>query len=308
MKLVAYEKDRGNRLGLMLGEGVLDLANAFQALKASSQGGDEFADFVMPADMLSFLQSGEEATQAARATLEWYQRQEGQLTAQLETLDVSTLNLRPPLPNPGKIVCVGLNYLDHCMEQNIEIPQKPVLFAKFPSSVIGTGDPITWPAGLTDQVDYEAELAVIIGRKARQVLAEQAYAVVAGYTIVNDVSARDLQFGDGQWVRGKSLDTFCPMGPALVTRDEIPDPQDLNVQCWVDTTLMQNSNTRLMIFKIPELIEFITRGTTLYPGDVICTGTPDGVGAFRKPPIFLEAGNTVKVAIETLGELINPVV
>jgi 2-keto-4-pentenoate hydratase/2-oxohepta-3-ene-1,7-dioic acid hydratase in catechol pathway len=208
---------------------------------------------------------------------------------------------------PGKIVCVGLNYADHCREQNIPLPERPLLFAKFPSTIINPGDAIHWPPGSSDQVDFEAELAVVIGRTAKDVPQDKALDYVAGYTIANDVSARDVQFSDGQWIRGKSFDTFCPLGPYLVTTDEIPDPQKLPVRCRVNGELLQDSNTSEMIFSVAEIIAFITRTSTLNPGDVICTGTPAGVGVFREPKIFLHPGDQVEIEIERLGTLRNPV-
>ena len=211
------------------------------------------------------------------------------------------------MANPSKIVCVGLNYRDHCLEQNIELPGRPILFAKFPSSVIGPGDEITWPADASQKVDYEAELAVVIGRKGRHIPVDRAYEYVAGYTIVNDVSARDAQFADKQWIRGKSFDTFCPMGPYLLTADEVPDPHTLDIRCWVNGELRQDSNTRELVFKVHDLLAYISKTCTLMPGDVLCTGTPGGVGVFRDPQVFLKAGDLVEIEIEKLGRLSNRV-
>jgi 2-keto-4-pentenoate hydratase/2-oxohepta-3-ene-1,7-dioic acid hydratase in catechol pathway len=213
--------------------------------------------------------------------------------------------LTAPIPDPSKIIAVGMNYLDHCREQRVEPPSSPVLFAKFPSSLTAHGTHIEWESALTQEVDYEAELGVIIGRRANHVSAADAFTYVLGYVPINDISARDLQFGDKQWVRGKSLDSFCPMGPAIVTTDEVPDPHALGIRCSVNGVMRQDSNTSEMIFRIPELIEFITRAITLEAGDVISTGTPHGVGVFRKPPIFLEDGDEVVVQIDQLGELRN---
>jgi 2-keto-4-pentenoate hydratase/2-oxohepta-3-ene-1,7-dioic acid hydratase in catechol pathway len=208
--------------------------------------------------------------------------------------------------HPGNVVCVGLNYKDHAKESNIAPPKRPVLFAKWTSAVIAPGDAIVLPPD-TQEVDYEAELAVVIGRTCRSASVENALDYVAGYTCMNDVSARDFQRDDGQWVRAKSQDTFGPMGPYLVTRDEIVDPQVLPISCTVNGCVLQNSNTREMIFSVRELIAFISRGITLHPGDVISTGTPHGVGFAHKPPIFLRAGDNVIVEIEGIGQLSNPV-
>jgi acylpyruvate hydrolase len=223
------------------------------------------------------------------------------------SLPIDQVHLLPPVRNPSKIVCVGLNYADHCREQSIKIPESPTLFAKFPSSIIGPGDVINWPKGSSEQVDYEAELAIVIGKQSMNVPAAKAYEIIAGYTIVNDVSARDVQFADQQWVRGKSFDTFCPMGPVLVTHDQIEDPNSLGIRCRVNGETVQDSNTAEMIFKIPFLIEFISKTCTLLPGDVISTGTPAGVGVFRDPQVFLRSGDLVEVEIEGIGVLRNRV-
>jgi 2-keto-4-pentenoate hydratase/2-oxohepta-3-ene-1,7-dioic acid hydratase in catechol pathway len=180
-----------------------------------------------------------------------------------------------------------------------------VLFAKFPSSLIGDGADITWRAADTEQVDYEAELAVVIGRRARDVPASMALDHVLGYTCLNDVSARDLQFGDGQWVRGKSLDTFCPVGPWIVTADELADPGALRIRCLVNGEVVQDARTSEMVHGVPELIAFCSRFMTLEPGDVIATGTPGGVGVFRDPPRFLDDGDEVVIDIEGIGRLVN---
>lgn len=212
-----------------------------------------------------------------------------------------------PVPRPGKIICIGLNYRDHAAESNMKIPEKPVVFSKFSTAVIAPGEPVVLPATST-QVDYEAELAVVIGRRAKHVSAERAYDYVLGYTAFNDVSARDFQFSDGQWQRGKSCDTFAPMGQDLVTADQIPDPHKLSIKLVLNGQTMQDSNTNQLIFGVPALIEFLSQSITLEPGDVIATGTPSGVGFARKPPVFLKPGDQMEVLIEGLGGLGNPVV
>jgi 2,4-didehydro-3-deoxy-L-rhamnonate hydrolase len=208
--------------------------------------------------------------------------------------------------SPGNVFCVGLNYRDHAQESNAPIPQQPVLFAKWTSAMIGPGQNIVLPPD-TQEVDYEAELGVVIGRKCRGVSPEKALGYVAGYVCVNDISARDFQRTDGQWVRAKSQDTFGPVGPCLVTRDELTDPQALGIRCSVNGRMLQNSNTCEMIFSVRELVAFISRGITLYPGDLISTGTPPGVGFAQKPPVFLHAGDEVVVEIDGIGRLSNPV-
>jgi 2-keto-4-pentenoate hydratase/2-oxohepta-3-ene-1,7-dioic acid hydratase in catechol pathway len=214
-------------------------------------------------------------------------------------------DLLAPLPRPGKIVAIGRNYREHAAEEGVEPPPAPLIFAKWPTAVVGPGAEVRWDPELSGQVDYEAELAVVIGRTARRVSTTDALGHVLGYTCLNDVSARDIQFGDGQWVRGKSLDTFCPMGPALVTADEIGDPQDLAIGCTVDGERVQDARTSAMYFGVAEIISYCSFSFTLEPGDVIATGTPGGVGVFRDPPRFLGEGNRVVVEIERIGRLEN---
>jgi 2-keto-4-pentenoate hydratase/2-oxohepta-3-ene-1,7-dioic acid hydratase in catechol pathway len=199
-----------------------------------------------------------------------------------------------------------LNYRDHSLEQGVQPPSAPLFFAKFPTSVTGPYDPIVLPAGDL-QVDYEAELAVIIGRSAKAVPEARALEYVGGYTVLNDVSARKWQFADKQWVRGKSCDTFCPIGPWLTTRDDVLDPHHLDIATRVNGVTLQDSNTSKLIFRIPQLIAYISASITLEPGDIIATGTPEGVGVFRNPPIFLKAGDIVEIEIQDLGMLRNPV-
>jgi 2-keto-4-pentenoate hydratase/2-oxohepta-3-ene-1,7-dioic acid hydratase in catechol pathway len=219
----------------------------------------------------------------------------GRLLAETELL--------APVPRPGKVVAIGRNYREHAEEEGVEPPPAPLIFAKWPSSVVGHGAEIRWDPALTGQVDYEAELAVVIGRPARRVVVAEALAHVLGYTCLNDVSARDLQFGDGQWTRGKSLDTFCPMGPVLVTTDEIGDAQDLAISCSVGGEVLQEARTSQMYFSVAEIVSYCSMAFTLEPGDVISTGTPSGVGAFRKPPRYLADGDRVTVEIEGIGVL-----
>jgi 2-keto-4-pentenoate hydratase/2-oxohepta-3-ene-1,7-dioic acid hydratase in catechol pathway len=212
-----------------------------------------------------------------------------------------------PIERPQKIVCVGLNYSDHAEEQGVDLPERPLLFAKWPNTLIGPGEPIVIPA-ISQKVDYEAELGVVIGSKVRGVSVENALEAVAGYVCVNDVSGRDLQFSDGQWVRGKSLDTFCPVGPALVPASEIPDPQALGIRAILNGEVMQESTTQNMVFGVAEIVAFVSQAITLEPGDLIATGTPAGVGVFRDPQVFLEAGDEITIEIDGIGALTNPVI
>jgi 2-keto-4-pentenoate hydratase/2-oxohepta-3-ene-1,7-dioic acid hydratase in catechol pathway len=208
---------------------------------------------------------------------------------------------------PGKIVAIGLNYLDHIRESNLPQPAQPLVFAKFPSSVTGPGDPIIVDAELTTQVDWEVELGVVIGRRMRDVAVGGALEHVFGYTVCNDVSARDVQFSESQWTRGKSFDTFCPVGPVVVTPDEIPDPQALALGTRVNGEVMQDSSTREMLFGVAELLAFCSRSFTLEPGDLLLTGTPWGCGYFMDPPRALEVGDVVECEVERIGLLRNAV-
>jgi 2-keto-4-pentenoate hydratase/2-oxohepta-3-ene-1,7-dioic acid hydratase in catechol pathway len=209
------------------------------------------------------------------------------------------------IDRPQKIVCVGLNYRDHAEEQGVALPDRPLLFAKWPNTLIGSGEPIRLP-GISKNVDYEAELGVVIDRRASGVSAEDALGFVRGYLVANDVSGRDLQFGDGQWVRGKSLDTFLPVGE-LVPAAEVPDPQALGVRAILNGETMQDSTTANMVFGVAEIVAFITQAITLEPGDLILTGTPSGVGAFRDPKVWLRPGDEIRVEIDGIGSITNPV-
>jgi len=222
----------------------------------------------------------------------------------VKTADVK---LRAPLLRPPKIICVGLNYRDHAEESKMEIPSVPTIFCKFPTAVIGPGEQIVLPKS-SAKPDYEGEFAVIIGRRGRHIAAADWKKHVFGYTILNDVSARDFQMATTQWMMGKTFDTFAPFGPAIVTADEVADPHALNISTTIGGDLLQNSNTRHLIFKIPTLIEYLSGVFTLEPGDIISTGTPAGVGFSRNPPRWLKAGDEVIVSVEGLGELRNPVI
>jgi 2-keto-4-pentenoate hydratase/2-oxohepta-3-ene-1,7-dioic acid hydratase in catechol pathway len=223
-----------------------------------------------------------------------------------EPLSPEQIRFAPVVSSPSKIIAMGLNYMDHIRESKGTVPKIPLIFAKFSSSLIGHGEPIRWKEEITQKVDFEAELAVIMGKKVYRCEEERALEQVFGYCCANDVSARDLQFGDGQWVRGKSLDTFCPLGPWIVTKDEIGDPHALGIKALVNKKVMQDSHTGEMIFRIPRIISFLSNHFTLFPGDVILTGTPHGVGAFREPSIYLKDGDEVTIEIEKVGRLVNP--
>lgn len=221
------------------------------------------------------------------------------------TIGLDRVTLVAPVSHPSKVIGIGLNYKDHAEEQKAKVPDVPVIFAKFPTALIGPNEAIAWDAKVTGKVDFEGELAVVIGSRIQNCPESEALGAVFGYTCANDVSARDLQFRDIQLLRGKSLDTFCPLGPWIVTGDEIPNPNALKIKSWLNGRLMQDGNTSLMIFSIPFLVSFLSRHFTLLPGDVILTGTPRGVGVFRDPPVFMKEGDEVVIEIERVGRLVN---
>ncbi len=229
------------------------------------------------------------------------------LTAAPGAAPLAGARLTAPL-RPGKIVAIGLNYLDHVRETGMEAPKRPLVFAKFSSSVVGDGDAIVIDRAVAERVDWEVELAVVVGRTMTRVPVEEALDHVLGYTVANDVSARDVQFADGQWVRGKSLDTFCPLGPLIVTADEVPDPQRLALSTRVNGEIMQDSTTAEMVFGVAELLAFCSASFTLDPGDVLLTGTPWGCGEFMDPVRSLADGDVIETEVEGIGTLRNPVV
>ena len=223
--------------------------------------------------------------------------------------DPAKVKVMPPIPNPQKIICIGLNYRDHAIESGVPIPEEPVIFAKFPSSLIANGESIVLPS-VSTQVDYEAELVVVMGKGGRHIPREDALSTVGGYLVGHDVSARDWQLNKPgkQWIAGKTFDTFAPVGTELVAPDEVPDPHALGIRLRLNGETMQDSNTNQLIFRIDELIAYLSQVVTLEPGDMIFTGTPPGVGMARKPPVFLKPGDVVEVEIDQLGLLRNPVV
>lgn len=307
MKLVTYYKKNISNIGFVLDDYVFSLDEFFDYYKKKNKIKNKIE---MPGNMKSLLELDftKELKRLSKFAIEKVLTSKKEIKSLLDKkiiFQAGKVKLAAPVLSPQKIVCIGLNYMDHCREQHVEPPDHPVMFAKYPTSIVGQKDEVTWSPELTQQVDFEAELGVVIGKKARNVKAELAYDYIAGYICVNDISARDLQFSDGQWVRGKSLDTFCPMGPWIVTKDEIRDPHNLSIKCIVNDTAYQDSNTKEMIFKIPALIEFITKAFTLLPGDIVSTGTPDGVGVFRNPKVFLKPGDNVTVEIENIGLLKN---
>jgi 2-keto-4-pentenoate hydratase/2-oxohepta-3-ene-1,7-dioic acid hydratase in catechol pathway len=283
LRLISVRAGSGPRLGVQAGDRWLPAA-------------DLVADG--PTTMDALLRGGREALAALAAAHDVDRiRRDGRPVVESDLL--------APVGRPGKVVAIGRNYRDHAAEEGVDAPPAPLIFAKWPSAIVGPGADIRWDPELTAQVDYEAELAAVIGTTARRVSEADALAHVLGYTCLNDVSARDIQFGDGQWTRGKSLDTFCPMGPALVTSDEIPDPQALEIECRVNDQVLQHASTAQMYFGVAAIISHCSMAFTLEPGDVIATGTPGGVGIFRDPPVLLADGDVVTVSIEVVGRLTN---
>jgi len=280
MRLVTFRRGGGSpEPGVLRGEEVISLAAA------------GFPDLV------SVVRGGAEALAQVRSWIS--QRPDG--------VPLTSARLMAPISRPPNLICIGLNYRDHAAETNLPIPTVPTVFAKFSTAIIGPGDDIVLPKA-SSRPDYEAEFAFVIGAGGRRIPASEWRDHVFGYTILNDVSARDYQMATSQWTMGKAFDTFAPMGPYLVTADEIADPHELDISLTLNGEVMQNSNTRNLIFRVPELVAFLSSVFTLEPGDVVSTGTPGGVGFARKPPVYLRPGDEVAIHVQGLGELRNPVV
>jgi 2-keto-4-pentenoate hydratase/2-oxohepta-3-ene-1,7-dioic acid hydratase in catechol pathway len=301
MRIVCFaskaSSDTAPRLGALLSDGahVLDFAAAIKAGSAAPllSWYDLEGPYLPQALALLTDLCADTAGSAARL-------------AQAAVLPLADIRLLAPVPRPGKLICIGLNYRDHAAESNLPVPSSPVTFSKYATSVTHPAAPVYLPS-VSQQVDYEAELAFVIGRRARHVPRQHAYEYVLGYTNLNDVSARDLQFADKQWQRGKSCDSFAPMGPAIVTTGEIPDPHALRIRLRLNGTTMQDSSTAQLIFGVDALVAFLSETVTLEPGDVVATGTPSGVGFARTPPVYLKPGDIMEVEVEGLGILSNPV-
>ena len=304
MKLAQFKtKDSAQqRLGILIGDVVCDVAELARAVK--SAGGNPPDWLLEVTDTLGVIKRGSAALEAISSLLGRSQALGGGGQATAHELD--SIEFLPAV-FPSKILAIGRNYAEHAAEGGAELPKAPLLFNKLPNALSAHNAPIVLPT-ISEQVDFEAELAVIIGRATKRVSEADALDYVFGYSLINDVSARDLQFGDGQWTRGKSLDTFAPLGPFITTRDEIEDVQTLKIEGVLNGEVMQSSNTSSMIFQVAYLVSYLSQGITLQPGDVIASGTPDGVGIFRKPPVLLKAGDVFEVKIEKVGTLRNPVV
>jgi 2-keto-4-pentenoate hydratase/2-oxohepta-3-ene-1,7-dioic acid hydratase in catechol pathway len=329
MKLVTYQSGRQLRVGVVEGQNVVDVRVAVdlatkkrgpRALYSESKFKSAARTLVeagaAPREMLGVLTRGEEWLKALGTVTKGLAREltgkQAARNSAARTMKgliapLDSVHLRAPIPRPGKITCVGLNYADHAREQGEEPPPAPIFFLKSCNTIIGPGDKIVLPPNST-QVDYEAEFAVVLGKRGSRIPEDKAYDYVAGYMILHDVSARDLQFSDKQWFRGKSCDTFAPTGPWIVTKDEVPDPHNLRISLTLNGETMQDSNTSNLIFKVPFLVSYLSQSITWEPGDLISTGTPPGVGVFRKPQVFLKPGDTVSVIVEKLGTLTNQVV
>ena len=291
------------RVGVLADDKLVDIAALARVVR---EAGGRAAFWLLEAtDTLEIIRRGSEALGEVTALVE-DARRGGLLKDERVASAPGAVEFLPPV-NPGKILAIGRNYVDHAIEGGAEPPAAPLVFTKLPNSLSAHEAPIALPT-ISTQVDYEAELAVVIGRRCKRVEEAEALRYVFGYAPINDVSARDLQFGDGQWVRGKGLDSFAPLGPFVTTRDEIADVHALKIEGRLNGEVMQSSTTGKMIFKVPYLVSYISQGITLVPGDVIATGTPEGVGIFRKPPVLLKAGDVFEVIIETLGTLRNAVV
>ena len=304
MKLAQFKtKDSDKqRLGLAVRDAVCDVAELARAVEAS---GGEPASWLFDANnTLDIIKRGEAALADIALLLSGEQFVSG--WAQVSAHSFDSIEFLPAV-YPSKILAIGRNYVDHAIEGGAAPPEAPLLFNKLPNSLNAHNAPIVLPT-ISARVDYEAELAVVIGSKAKRVSEAEARRHIFGYTLINDVSARDLQFGDVQWTRGKGLDTFAPLGPFVTTRDEIKDVQALKIEGRLNGEVMQSSNTGKMIFQVAYLVSYLSQGMTLEPGDVIATGTPEGVGVFRDPPRLLKAGDVFEVEIEGLGTLRNPVV
>ncbi|HEU5239523.1 MAG TPA: fumarylacetoacetate hydrolase family protein [Pyrinomonadaceae bacterium] len=304
MKLAQFKtkESEQQKLGILIGDVACDVAELARAVK--SAGGDPPAWMLEATNALDVITRGPAALAAIEALVNGRHSSEGRGHTTAYKLD--SIEFLPAV-YPGKILAIGRNYAEHAAEGGSDLPTAPLLFNKLPNALSAHNAPIVLPP-ISTQVDFEAELAVIIGRTAKRVTEAEALDYVFGYSLINDVSARDLQFGDKQWTRGKSLDTFAPLGPFITTRDEIEDVQGLKIEGVLNGEVMQSSNTSRMIFKVAYLVSYLSQGITLQPGDVIASGTPDGVGIFRKPPVLLKPGDVFEVKIEKLGTLRNPVV
>jgi acylpyruvate hydrolase len=309
MKLVTFAWRGHVALGTLANDRVVDLHRAYQVALSYSGVSDELAvaDLRVPADLVGLLRGGESSLSAARHALQFALENQAMNPLANVCHLAADVDLVAPVQRPGKVVCVGLNYHSHLAEIGDPVAQYPILFDKPATAIIGPGQSIVLPR-ISQQVDYEGELAVVIGRRGKYIPQEHALSYVAGYTCANDVSAHDIEFRTSQWTSGKMLDTFCPLGPVLATADEITNPGSLRLKTILNGKTVQDESTADMVFSVPFLISYISSLATLEPGDVILTGTPGGIGCNRKPQVFLQAGDEIQVQIDGIGTLINPVI
>lgn len=309
MKLVSFTANRKRSIGVLLDHKIIDLIAACKVYQGKLGSGTRLID---SSDMVQFLGLGKEGIRTAQRVVDLVEskmsdKKPGKSEVSGLFFELSAVKLHAPVSNPRKMVCLGLNYSDHAKEAGKPEPKEPILFSKPPTAIADPEQPILYPR-ISKKVDYEVELALVIGRKGKDIAVEDAFDFIAGYTVFNDVSARDIQFGDGQWFRGKSFDTFAPMGPYLVTKEHVPDPNNLRLGTEVNGEPRQNGTTANMIFRVPYVVAFISQVMTLEPGDIIATGTPAGVGIFAKPePRLLKPGDVVEAWVENIGTLRNPV-
>jgi 2-keto-4-pentenoate hydratase/2-oxohepta-3-ene-1,7-dioic acid hydratase in catechol pathway len=307
MKLYTFQIEGRHRLGAEWKGQMIDLETA-RAAMIRARSLSPAASAALPSDMLSFLRTGEPALAAAREVLAFMAKRPALPVGEHALYPFSEIKLLAPIPRPGKILCSGINYRGHKEENpKATLPTEPFFFSKLPSAVIGPGEAIVHPQQ-TQQLDYEVEFAVVIGRRMRKTPEPEVLGCLAGYTILHDVSARDVQFKDNQITLGKNFDTFCPLGPCLVTTDELTDPANVKLRLLVNGRVMQDGSTADWLFPLPVLLNRLSQIMTLEPGDVVSTGTPAGVGLFRNPPVFLKPGDVVRLEAEGIGALENPVV
>jgi len=306
MKLVTYYTDAENRIAAMYEESkIIDLNEAYKAYLEykGEYFPDEVADARVPSDSLAYYYGGDETHREAKKAYEFALNR----PSEFYTLQADDVKIGPPVLNPNKVICVGHNYREHILEMGRDLPTHPVLFAKFNNAILGPEDNIPYYSNLTEKLDYEAEFTFVVGKQAKNVPKEEALEYVAGYTIVNDVTSRDMQKRTLQWLQGKSVDGSAPMGPWLVTSDELQDTTNLDVVLHVNGEERQRSNTKNLVFDVAKLVEFLSEIMTLEPGDVICTGTPGGVGVAMNPPQFLKGGDKVTISVDQVGTLENTV-
>lgn len=307
MKLITFKTDGASRIGAFTSEGVVDLHAAFEALQDSKGKirAKQIAEAYVPSDMNGFLQGGKESMQYANEAIQ-FAFKNNEYKGRKLVYAKNNVKVEAPVPQPGKMICVGHNYREHILEMKRELPEFPVVFAKFANTVIGPEDDIPF-FPISDQLDYEAEFAFVIGKRARNVSREEALDYVAGYTIVNDVTYRDIQRRTLQWLQGKTVEGSAPMGPWLITTDELTNPSGLEMVLTVNGEERQRTNTANLVFDVQYLVEFLSNLMTLEPGDVILTGTPGGVGFAMNPQVFLKDGDAVRIEIDQVGAIENKV-